>query len=122
MPLIENPLPSLLTTIGGPNPPSRPYLIFYASADENGRMWCGDCRDVEGLVKETFGSPDGPTGIIFDVGDKPTWRNPKNEYKQEYKISSIPTIIRIDEGTGREIGRIVESDILNASKFAAFMK
>ena len=40
MPLIERPLPSLLTTLGGPNPPPRPFLIFYSNIDETGRMWC----------------------------------------------------------------------------------
>jgi hypothetical protein len=47
MTFIENPLPSLLTTIGGLAPPPRPYLIFYADIVD-GKMWCGaSASDVD---------------------------------------------------------------------------
>jgi len=109
MPLIEQPLPSLLTTLHGPNPPDRPILIFYASRDENGRMWCGDCRRIEQLVKEKFEAEGAPTGIVFDVGDKPTWKSPENEYRKLYGIDSIPTIIKLVDG--KESSRLVDQDI-----------
>jgi len=111
MPLLEQALqPGILTTLSGPHPPSRPYLIFYADVDrESGKMWCGDCRDVDDVVKAHFEAPDGPTGIIIRVGDKPTWKDPQNQYRQLYKISSIPTIIRLEEG--QEAGRLVEGEI-----------
>jgi len=121
MPLILNPPPLALAALKTETSPL-PYLIFYSTADKNGRMWCADCRDVKEIVKQTFDSADKPSGVIFEVGDQPKWRNPKNAFKQEYKISYIPTIIRLDESTGKEVARLVTSDILNQGKLAAFMK
>jgi hypothetical protein len=67
------------------------YLVFYASRDESGIMWCPvslfnrchatyvspmvnpsfkDCRDVEEQVTSAFG-PEGPSALIVYVGQKP---------------------------------------------------
>ncbi|KAF8333085.1 uncharacterized protein EI90DRAFT_3122134 [Cantharellus anzutake] len=125
MPLIEEPLPALLATLKGPSPPNRPHLIFYADIDpETGKMWCGDCRDVEGDIKAAFGAEDGPTGIIIYVGNRPTWKDPNNKYRLEYgltgtlAITPIPTIIRLQDGI--EADRLVEGEIKDKTKLAAF--
>ncbi|KAF9515857.1 hypothetical protein BS47DRAFT_1341460 [Hydnum rufescens UP504] len=121
MTFIENPLPSLLTTIGGLAPPPRPYLIFYADIVD-GKMWCGYCRDVEELVKAQFTADDSVTGIVLRVGDKATWKNPKHEYRDPhgYGLTAIPTIVRLEEG--KEVARLVEDDVKNESKLAEFLK
>jgi len=89
------------------------FLIFYASRDVNGRMWCPDCRDVEEHVKETFESSP-QTGLIIYVGNKPTWKSPDNRFRQSHNISSIPTIVRLDNG--KETARLIEGEILEPGK------
>jgi hypothetical protein len=58
---------------------------------------------VEQLVKEKFEKDEAPTGVVIDVGDKPTfvlpihdlsyililairWKSPDNYYRKEYGI------------------------------------
>ncbi|KAK0455883.1 hypothetical protein EV421DRAFT_7556 [Armillaria borealis] len=85
------------------------YLIFYSSIVD-GQLWCPDCRIVDGLLKETFGSDESPSALIVYVGDRPTWKTPANEFRGEpWKIESIPTIIKLKDGT--EASRLVDSEI-----------
>lgn len=52
-----------------------------------------DCRSVEELVKETFSPDDAPTAVVIDVGDKPTWKDPKNQYRRQYGIDCMYSIL-----------------------------
>ncbi|KDQ63117.1 hypothetical protein JAAARDRAFT_367548 [Jaapia argillacea MUCL 33604] len=74
------------------------FLIFYSSRDERGVPWCPDCRDVEGLVDETFRSQDAPLGLIVYVGQRSEWKTPSNPFRGDpWKIESIPTVIKLHE-------------------------
>lgn len=84
------------------------YLVFFASKVD-GRMWCGDCRAVDGLVQKTFG-PEGPTALLVYVGDKPTWKSADNVFRGEpWKLKSVPTIIKLHDR--QEIARLVEDEV-----------
>ncbi|KAI0695648.1 hypothetical protein BC835DRAFT_1273059 [Cytidiella melzeri] len=75
------------------------YLIFYSSCDENGKMWCPDCRAVEEIVQKTFSSPNGPSGLIVYVGQRTEWKSLSNPFRGEpWKVESIPTVIRVEDG------------------------
>ncbi|KAF8512849.1 hypothetical protein BU17DRAFT_95883 [Hysterangium stoloniferum] len=87
--------------------------LIAASRDENGCMWCPDCRDVEEYVKEAFES-SSQTGLIIYVGNKPTWKSPENRFRHSHNISSIPTIVRLDNG--KETARLVDNEILEPGK------
>ncbi|KAF8323998.1 thioredoxin-like protein [Clavulina sp. PMI_390] len=118
MPLIKNALPSLLSTLHGPNPPKRPMLIFFGTPEaETGRSWCPDCRDVDDAVEKSFTPEDAPTGVMIYVGNKPEWKDLTNHFRGDYNISSIPTIIKLEDG--KEVGRLVENEITetNLAKF-----
>ncbi|KAH9995953.1 hypothetical protein BJV77DRAFT_185327 [Russula vinacea] len=100
------------------------FVIFYASRDESGRMWCPDCRDVEDIIKRTFApadvSDDGPSGLIVYVGQKSEWKTKGNRFRlAPWRIESIPTIVKLKDGV--EVGRLVEGDI-TASKLAALVE
>ncbi|KAI0319423.1 hypothetical protein OF83DRAFT_1054989 [Amylostereum chailletii] len=83
------------------------YVIFYASRDESGRMWCGDCRDVEHLVERTFDGSDAPSALIVYVGHKPEWKTPSNPFRAEpWLVQSIPTVVRTTDNA-----RLVEGEI-----------
>lgn len=88
-------------------------LIFYSSVVD-GRLWCPDCRDVDGLVKTTFENDSDWNGVIVYVGDRATWRDPNNKYRKGWKIASIPTLLRLDD-EGKEHSRLVESEITSDS-------
>ncbi|KAG9036652.1 hypothetical protein FRB95_008236 [Tulasnella sp. JGI-2019a] len=84
-------------------------LIFYSSI-VGGQLWCPDCRAVDDLVKTTFENSADKQGIIVYVGDRGVWRDANNKYRKRWKISSIPTLIRLDS-EGKEHSRLVESEI-----------
>ncbi|CAK5280632.1 unnamed protein product [Mycena citricolor] len=99
------------------------YLVFYSDV-EDGRMWCGastcfpghlgdlmlmrpsmqDCRAVDDVVQKTFSAPDGPSAAIV-------WRAPSNVFRGEpFKLTVVPTIVKIDRQEKKEIGRLVDQD------------
>ncbi|KAF9469803.1 hypothetical protein BDZ94DRAFT_28887 [Collybia nuda] len=85
------------------------YIIFYSSIVD-GQSWCPDCRNVEDLVQNTFGTSDGPSGVIVYVGDRLQWKSPSNVFRNEpWNLTDIPTIVRLQDGTERS--RIVEKEI-----------
>jgi len=88
------------------------FVIFYSSRDESGRMWCPDCRDVEDIIARTFSLPDGPSGLIVYVGQRPEWKTEANVFRSApWRIQSIPTIVKLKDGV--EIGRLVEGEIIS---------
>ncbi|KAJ7459176.1 hypothetical protein B0H11DRAFT_2242743 [Mycena galericulata] len=96
------------------------FLIFYASIVD-GKMWCSDCRKVDGTVQKTFASPDGPSAVIIYVGDKPEWRAKDNVFRGEpFKITAVPTIIKLRESV--EVGRLIENPEEINSKLSAFVQ
>ncbi|CAE6433497.1 unnamed protein product [Rhizoctonia solani] len=119
MPLIHNPQPTLLASLGGNAPPTRPFLIFYSDIVD-GQMWCPDCRNVENVVKKAFEPADGPTGIIRWVGNRADWKSPSNAYRKDFNISSIPTIVWLKDG--KEDARLVDREILDSAKLKEFLQ
>lgn len=69
------------------------FLIFYASRDEEGKLWCPvraqfesrlfvrsrsdntlqDCVAVDKLIQGTFGPADAPSALIVHVGQRAEW-------------------------------------------------
>jgi len=83
------------------------FLLFYASRDEAGKMWCPDCVAVDDLVQRTFGPKDGPSVFIVHVGQRAEWKSQLNPFRADpWKVESIPTIIRVRDGA-----RLVDKEI-----------
>ncbi|KAI9056990.1 hypothetical protein FKP32DRAFT_1584431, partial [Trametes sanguinea] len=81
-----------------------------------GKLWCPDCVAVEEVVRATFGPPDGPSGVIVYVGQKPVWKTPSNPFRAgPWNVSSIPTVIRTRDGA-----RLVEGEI--SDRLPAFVR
>eukprot|EP01134_Creolimax_fragrantissima_P006923 CFRG6923T1 len=80
----------------------RIYGMFFSD-------WCPDCVSMCPQAKKSFEGLSGPNDIMltFDVGDRPTWRNPENSLRMDERtqLTSIPTIINFTEGT-----RLVENE------------
>ncbi|KAG6837324.1 hypothetical protein H0H93_011419 [Arthromyces matolae] len=79
---------------------SEDYLIFYSSID---------CRKVEGLISQTFSGANAPSALIVYVGDRPQWKANDNPFRRTWKLTGVPTIIRLKDGA--EIARLVEDEI-----------
>ncbi|KAI9448848.1 hypothetical protein F5148DRAFT_1153314 [Russula earlei] len=88
------------------------FVIFYASRDESGTMWCPDCREVEDLIARTFAPSDGPSGLIVYVGQRPEWKTDANVFRSApWRIRSIPTVVKLENAT--EVDRLVEDEIVS---------
>jgi len=86
------------------------FVIFYASRDDDGKMWCPDCRNVEDLIERTFAPADGPSGLIVYVGQRIEWKTGSNFFRATpWRIQSIPTVVKL-QGS-KEVGRLVEDEI-----------
>jgi len=86
------------------------FVIFYASRDDSGKMWCPDCRDVEDLIARTFEPADGPSGLIVYVGQRTEWKKDKNVFRSgPWGIRSIPTIVKVENAA--EVSRLAEDEI-----------
>jgi len=95
------------------------FVIFYASRDDSGKMWCPDCRDVEDLIGRTFKPADGPSGLIVYVGQRAEWKTDKNVFRSApWRIRSIPTIVRVENAA--EVSRLAEDEI--PSKLTGLVK
>lgn len=99
--------------------PQTSFLVFYSSIVD-GKMWCPDCVDVEPSVREAFEGKDKADALLFYVGKKEEWRTPENVARVDWKVSGIPTIIKLQEG--KEIARVTETEILDSGKWQAFLK
>ncbi|KAN0133317.1 Eukaryotic protein of unknown function (DUF953) domain containing protein [Lactarius tabidus] len=87
------------------------FVIFYASRDDDGKMWCPDCRIVEDLIERTFAPADGPSGLIVYVGQRIEWKTGANFFRAApWRIRSIPTVVRLQGA--KEVGRLVEDQIV----------
>ncbi|KAL9935158.1 hypothetical protein V8E36_006234 [Tilletia maclaganii] len=115
MPLHTSQLPASITQA-----PSPAFLIFWASGQPS---WCPDCRDAEPAVHAVFGTgpnDGGPPGYMIYVGDRTTWKDPQNQYRLDYNVQSVPTILRWEDG--RETGRLEDYECQDETKLRAFIE
>ncbi|TFK99761.1 hypothetical protein BDV98DRAFT_570805 [Pterulicium gracile] len=87
------------------------YLIFYSDVDGE-KMWCPDCVRIEGIVKDTFNSETAEGTIVY-VGLQHEWKSPSNLFRREFGISSVPTIVKLQDGT--ELGKLEDGEITKES-------
>ncbi|KAL1746924.1 hypothetical protein HDZ31DRAFT_80857 [Schizophyllum fasciatum] len=106
MPIRTLETPDIATLTAAPEE----YLVFYSSVVD-GKMWCPDCRDVEGRVNAAFVGGKAPSALIVFVGDRPSWKSPDNVYrKAPFNIKGVPTLLKLKDG--KEVARLVEGEIL----------
>ncbi|KAE9584897.1 hypothetical protein Lal_00024313 [Lupinus albus] len=78
-------------------------ILFVADKDPATSLsWCPDCVRAEPVIfKKLESSPDDIALLIANVGDRPTWRNPRHPWKVKtsFKLTSVPTLIRWENDT-----------------------
>ncbi|XP_004684803.1 PREDICTED: thioredoxin domain-containing protein 17 [Condylura cristata] len=88
------------------------FAYFTGSKDAAGRSWCPDCVLAEPVVREGLKhiKEEGCVFIYCQVGEKPYWKDPNNEFRKNLKITAVPTLLKY--GTPH---KLVESECLQAN-------
>ncbi|BEJ04358.1 hypothetical protein CcaverHIS641_0201750 [Cutaneotrichosporon cavernicola] len=106
MPLLKSTYPHTINALRGPTA-GRTFLLFYSNI-VNGQMWtAGTSR----------GSWRMPCAIIWVERDE--WKKPNGAERVQWNLTGLPTIIRFEGGN--ETARLVEGEMLDNSRWRAFL-
>ncbi|KAL7061416.1 hypothetical protein AAHC03_0303 [Spirometra sp. Aus1] len=101
------------------HPDKRRFVYFIASPDETGQSWCPDCRRAQPFVDEARTQlPENAMWFDVHTGDKPTWKDPQNEFRicPELAVKKVPTILEFGTDHRLEENQITVSSILDMFK------
>ncbi|XP_005987558.1 thioredoxin domain-containing protein 17 [Latimeria chalumnae] len=86
------------------------FAYFSGSKNEQGVSWCPDCVRAEPVVHGELGHmPEGSVFIYCQVGEKPYWKNPNNEFREKLNLTGVPTLLKY--GTQK---KLVEAECFKA--------
>ncbi|XP_053313179.1 thioredoxin domain-containing protein 17 [Spea bombifrons] len=86
------------------------FAYFSGSKNADGKSWCPDCVKAEPIVfGELENLPDDSVFIYCQVGERAYWKDPNNEFKQNLKLTGVPTLLKC--GTSQ---KLVEEQCLKA--------
>jgi thiol-disulfide isomerase/thioredoxin len=74
------------------------FVLFSGSKSSDGKSWCPDCVSAEPVIHSQL--EKAPADSIFihcSVGDRPAWKDEKNSFRTEYKITCVPTLMKWNE-------------------------
>lgn len=84
------------------------FAYFSGSKNEAGESWCPDCVKAEPVVRKQMKNlPEGSVFIYCQVGERPYWKDPSNEFRKNLKLTGVPTLLKC--GTPR---KLVEEDCM----------
>ncbi|XP_032695710.1 thioredoxin domain-containing protein 17 [Lontra canadensis] len=87
------------------------FAYFTGSKDAGGQSWCPDCVQAEPVVREGLKHmSEGCVFIYCQVGEKPYWKDPNNDFRKNLKVTAVPTLLKY--GTPQ---KLVESECLQAN-------
>ncbi|XP_029069120.1 thioredoxin domain-containing protein 17 [Monodon monoceros] len=87
------------------------FAYFSGSKDAEGKSWCPDCVQAEPVVREGLKHVgEGCVFIYCQVGEKPYWKEPNNDFRKKLKLTAVPTLLKY--GTPQ---KLVESECLQAN-------
>ncbi|XP_037684416.1 thioredoxin domain-containing protein 17-like [Choloepus didactylus] len=87
------------------------FAYFTGSKDAGGESWCLDCVQGEPVIRE--GLKHVSKGCVFiycQVGERPYWKDPNNDFRKNLKVTVVPTLLKY--GIPQ---KLVESECLQAS-------
>ncbi|XP_037702444.1 thioredoxin domain-containing protein 17-like [Choloepus didactylus] len=84
---------------------------FTGSKDAGGESWCPDRVQAEPVIREALKCvSEGCVSIYCQVGERPYWKDPNNDFRKKLKVTAVPTLLKY--GTSQ---KLVESECLQAS-------
>ncbi|XP_077021735.1 thioredoxin domain-containing protein 17 [Tamandua tetradactyla] len=87
------------------------FAYFTGSKDAGGKSWCPDCVQAEPVVREGLKHvSEGCVFIYCQVGERPYWKDPNNDFRKNLKVTAVPTLLKY--GTPQ---KLVESECLQPS-------
>ncbi|XP_074658113.1 thioredoxin domain-containing protein 17-like [Tubulanus polymorphus] len=82
------------------------FVLFTGAADPaSGESWCPDCVKADPVIERNLAHlPEDSVFVKCIVGDRPTWKDPQNEFRKHPKtlIKGIPTLLKW--GTAERLG------------------
>ncbi|KAH8890214.1 hypothetical protein GQ53DRAFT_766280 [Thozetella sp. PMI_491] len=103
---------------------SKLFVCFIASTDPvTKQAWCPDVRVALPVLKTTFSGSNAPELALIEVGQRPEWRAAGNIYRKNFDVHSVPTLVRFQRVNGevKEVGRLVEAELLDEKKLHTLM-
>jgi hypothetical protein len=80
--------------------PKPRVFVYFFGRKENNVSWCSDCNNAWPIIQKFLDDPELLNGqtdefVLVDVGDRPTWKNPENEFRTDpdTKLIAVPTLI-----------------------------
>ncbi|CDW56878.1 DUF953 domain containing protein [Trichuris trichiura] len=73
------------------------FVYFAASKEKDGKSWCQHCNEADPVIADCATKlPEDSVLIRCDVGDRPTWKDPNNEYRKydKLRLHFVPTLIK----------------------------
>ncbi|KAG8450693.1 hypothetical protein GDO86_003100 [Hymenochirus boettgeri] len=71
------------------------FVYFSGNKNEDGQSWCPDCVKAEPVVRgEMENLPEGSIFIYCQVGERPYWKDPSNEFKKNLGLTGVPTLLK----------------------------
>merc|ERR1719204_3050290 len=91
----------------------RLFVLFSGSVDAaSGESWCPDCVAADPCIDQALKDVDDDLVLICcAVGDRATWKDQKNKFRTDPKLSlkGVPTLLNWHEPTNR----LVEEKLQN---------
>ncbi|KAK4699565.1 hypothetical protein P7C70_g6696, partial [Phenoliferia sp. Uapishka_3] len=115
---------SVLSTIPSTASPADPFfIIFFASPDDTGRSWCGDCRAAEAPIANNIS--EQRSALVY-AGGRSEWRDPSNAFRRAFGITRLPTIIKVTGAASsfsalQKSEMLVEGDVVDEEKLKKFV-
>ncbi|XP_062057170.1 thioredoxin domain-containing protein 17-like [Lepus europaeus] len=73
----------------------RIFALFVGSKDAEGNSWCPLCMQAEPIIREGLKRASQECVFIYcQVGDKPYWRDPNNDFRKKLNVTSVPTLLK----------------------------
>ncbi|XP_075052885.1 thioredoxin domain-containing protein 17 [Mixophyes fleayi] len=72
------------------------FALFCGDKNEKGESWCPDCVKAEPIVRgQLTHLPKGSVFIYCLVGERAAWKDPNNEFRQNLKLTGVPTLAKV---------------------------
>ncbi|OSS47243.1 hypothetical protein B5807_09805 [Epicoccum nigrum] len=127
MPIQDNfPIPSSAQELPISNDTdAKLFLCFISGTDPaTDQPWCPDVRAALPKLQKVFESEGAHTLLYVHVGQKPEWKDQGNVYRTKWSVKAVPQLVRYQwvDGEIKATGQLVENDVLDEEKLAAFVK
>ncbi|CZT17468.1 related to Thioredoxin domain-containing protein C21C3.12c [Ramularia collo-cygni] len=127
MPIIRDfAIPKAASDLVFPPPATTVFFIaFLASVDpQTRRPWCPDVVAALPTLEASFTGAKKPVAAFVDVGSRLEWKDQKNVFRVGWNVNSVPALVRFEkssEGGIREVGRLLEGEILDEERLGKLL-